>query len=565
MIKVRQKKIFGSNYKFNFKFRRNDKTNDKTNDNKLKFKKIVHVYQLKLKNNKKCSGLGDFFRGSFCLMQLSKILNIEFDIDISNHPISKYIESPNKVKDIDYNDIEYYGKRNEGNDKRMVFNKNLIETNFDKVFINDLVKWLNTKDKKVVGLYTNAFPFINKFTQQGIEFIKSRFVPNIQLINYVESTLKELKLKKKDYDVIHIRTGDKYLLENKKMDTEFINKIKSILKSIIYSNTKYLIISDSNHLKQQIKDIPNLYFVEKEIVHTAVCNNDDGLLNTLLDFFLIGNSNSMISLSVYEWESGFSKYSCVLNNIPSKFIRINDISIEKLKYNIDHKIAFITLTNTGYINYTLNCLKSLENINFNEKLKCYCIGKEGFNILNSKNYDCELIDDENNSNFQVFRNGNWSNITFNKFRIIYENLLIYDYVCITDGDIVFENPNVLKTLKEDILDNDMLIQNDKLTDNDNSLLCSGFMFLKSNEATKKFFNPLNVENEKNKLGWDDQIYMNDNKNKLKYKVLPLHLFPNGKYFYENNEMINPYIIHFNWVIGSEKQKKMDYYKKWYLK
>jgi len=111
----------------------------------------------------------------------------------------------------------------------------------------------------------------------------------------------------------------------------------------------------------------------------------------------------------------------------------------------------------------------------------------------------------------------------------------------------------------------MLIQNDKLTDNDNSLLCSGFMFLKSNEVTKKFFNPLNVENEKNKLGWDDQIYMNDNKNKLKYKVLPLHLFPNGKYFYENNEMINPYIIHFNWVIGSEKQKKMDYYKKWYLK
>jgi hypothetical protein len=53
-------------------------------------KKIVMVYQLEF-INKKSPGLGDFLRGCFFIRQLSKILNIEFDLDISNHPISNYI------------------------------------------------------------------------------------------------------------------------------------------------------------------------------------------------------------------------------------------------------------------------------------------------------------------------------------------------------------------------------------------------------------------------------------------------------------------------------------------
>ena len=48
-------------------------------------------------------------------------------------------------------------------------------------------------------------------------------------------------------------------------------------------------------------------------------------------------------------------------------------------------IAFITLTNNGYIEYTENCLKSLEKINSNVNLKCYCIGKKGYEYLNNNN------------------------------------------------------------------------------------------------------------------------------------------------------------------------------------
>ena len=226
-------------------------------------------------------------------------------------------------------------------------------------------------------------------------------------------------------------------------------------------------------------------------------------------------------------------------------------------------IAFITLTNSGYIEYTENCLKSLEKIDSNINLNCYCIGKEGYEYLNSKNYNCFLIDEEKNSNFQVFRQGNWSNIVFNKFVIIYENLLKYKYVCITDGDIVFENANFLQYLLENIGLNELLIQTEYI-DEKNYVLCSGFMFIKSNSNTLNFFNPKYIEHKKNTSGWGDQLYVNNNKHKLKYKRLPIELFPNGNYYYKNFNRLNPYLIHFNWIIGNEKKVKMQNHGKWYL-
>ena len=227
------------------------------------------------------------------------------------------------------------------------------------------------------------------------------------------------------------------------------------------------------------------------------------------------------------------------------------------------EIKFITLTNSGYINYTLNCLESLEKINSSVELHSYCIGKEGYNILKDKGYSCSLINEENNSNFQSFLNGNWNNIMNYKFTIIHENLLKYKYVLYTDGDIVYENSEFYNYLLENIQDNDMLIQNDKHNDEDKGNLCAGFMFIKSNPATIYLFDPNITSQYINTPGWNDQVYINDIKHQLKYKMLPLHLFPNGKYYYENSNL-NPYMIHFNWVVGHEKNKKMKFYNKWYI-
>jgi len=226
-------------------------------------------------------------------------------------------------------------------------------------------------------------------------------------------------------------------------------------------------------------------------------------------------------------------------------------------------IKFITLTNKGYIKYTLNCLESLERCGIDKlSLTCYCIDQECFSFFSDLGLNAELIKENKfgrQSKERKFYEDDIYRIYMQKFYIIYENLLKYDYVLFTDGDIVFENSEFLDYLIDNIKDNDLLIQEEYGV---GDVICSGFMFFRSNDRTKYFMNPDNVKyKEKN---WGDQVHINSIKSELKYKKLDLELFPNGKYYMDKYGKINPYMIHFNFLIGNNKQKTIKKYKKWYL-
>ena len=52
------------------------------------------------------SGFGDFLRGSIHLYQRCKSHNLDFDIDIKNHPINEFISS--KYKDSVKKEVDYF-------------------------------------------------------------------------------------------------------------------------------------------------------------------------------------------------------------------------------------------------------------------------------------------------------------------------------------------------------------------------------------------------------------------------------------------------------------------------
>ena len=253
---------------------------------------------------------------------------------------------------------------------------------------------------------------------------------------------------------------------------------------------------------------------------------------------------------------------------------VNGVLVENIHSSLKQttdadNIAFITLTNDGYLDYTINCIESLKKINSNVNLKCYCVGEEGTNLLNNMGYSTELIPSLNKTltGFQSFKNNGWADITYQKFDIIYKNLLTHKYVCFTDGDIVYENPDFFNYLLNNIKKKDFIIQSEGQNNDQGNQLCTGFIFIRSNEKTISLFNPVNVKKHKQKVGnkkWNDQFYINEFKHTVKYKLLPLELFPNGKYYYNNYRKIKPYMIHFNWVIGHTKKEKMIQYKKWYI-
>jgi hypothetical protein len=290
--------------------------NQLTNKN---IKKIVCVYQLKYKNMPS-PGIGDFLRGCFFVLQLSQLLNLEFELDISNHPIAKYIENSGKNPAINYENVEFILGQNRPPHLWKDPNKHI---DFD--YANQIIDKLNNySHSDTYAFFTNAFPIFYNFLDTGREKIKNMIIPNTFMQEYIDTTLNEMNLTRNTYATIHIRSGDQYLTNSEPMNIEFINKIKKHINRLIIPGKKYLIISDSNILKIALKSYPNFYIINRKIEHLGGDNmrsaESNGVMNTLLDFYLMSYSNAIFALSVYEHISGFSQYCSTINKIPFKYI-----------------------------------------------------------------------------------------------------------------------------------------------------------------------------------------------------------------------------------------------------
>jgi hypothetical protein len=221
-------------------------------------------------------------------------------------------------------------------------------------------------------------------------------------------------------------------------------------------------------------------------------------------------------------------------------------------------MKFITLTNKGYLDYTRNMIKSLKKLDIEEPLKVYCIGADCYNCLD---YDNKvLLNSEAPDEFQKFREGDWNKVVFQKFNAIYQELIKGNDVLFSDGDIVWLDKRFQRDIQNRIDDNDILFQNDHQDDRDDGELCSGIMFIKSNERNKITFNPENIDMESFKC---DQIHLNKIKSGLNYDKLPLKKYPNGRFYYTMKPQ-NPYCIHFNYVVGEMKKTFMKQYDYWLI-
>jgi hypothetical protein len=151
--------------------------------------------------------------------------------------------------------------------------------------------------------------------------------PNTFMQDYINYTLNEMNLSRNTYATIHIRSGDQYLTKSEAININFINKIKQYINKIIVPNKKYLIISDSNTLKMALKSYPNFYIKNRQIEHLGGDNmksdKTNGVMNTLLDFYLMSYSNAIFAFSAYSHITGFSKYCAVINKIPFNYILLN--------------------------------------------------------------------------------------------------------------------------------------------------------------------------------------------------------------------------------------------------
>ena len=264
------------------------------------------------------------------------------------------------------------------------------------------------------------------------------------------------------------------------------------------------------------------------------------------------------------------KLDTYYDSLYSKFKNIEKMNVEYFlnyknnNYFKEENIAFITLTNNGYLDYTNNCLKSLEKCGFDKTgLVCYCVDNNSYNKLISNKIEAYYIDNIENRNENLLKcngsNKEWVLMMSNKIRIICDALQNNNYVLFTDGDIVFENKDFMEHCYLELRKHNV----DMVAQADDNQICCGFMFIESNNRTIELFKDLYIKITSEFL--DDQPLINSDyyKNKFTYKLLDRNLFSSGGY-YEKYLPKSPYMIHFNCFFTDTKREKMKQYNKWYI-
>jgi hypothetical protein len=290
----------------------NTLNNSYTNTQSIAVKKIVSVYQI---NYKDCNvyGFGDFIRGCFFLMSMCEKMGLLFDIDLSNHLLSKYVEGHIKNPNINYNNISnipidyVFDKSHNFNYKSF---KRFIENEKDEVYYTS----------------SNIYPLFGHIKQSHINFIKSRIMPNAQMQKEIYETMTTLNLNNSRFSVIHVRAGDKFIFDtNNVVEKSILNNLFYNLKLLLNDKgRKYLILSDCANLKMWFKPYDNCVFQMNQIAHLGeqpVLIEDD-VQNTMMDFYLMSRAAHIYAYSTYPNFSGFSKWCAIIYNIPYKWHQI---------------------------------------------------------------------------------------------------------------------------------------------------------------------------------------------------------------------------------------------------
>jgi hypothetical protein len=248
-----------------------------------------------------------------------------------------------------------------------------------------------------------------------------------------------------------------------------------------------------------------------------------------------------------------------------------NVQHDNIKLCIINNNLLCTLTNYGYLLYTLNMLQSLKQFNLDKKVFIFCIDNKSYNILSKLGYSAFNIGDNTLMKLSPWNNKGYDKICYLKLVIIYTILSLNINILLIDGDIVFLRNPIDELIKWDNdRYTDVWVQNDSDNDTITVNMCTGYMYIRSTPHMISLYDCISEEGKQkysiSAFDNNDQTFFN--KFIKPYCIcnsLPIKLYPNGKVFYSNPSLKSSAIlIHFNWVHGHLKMAKMKEYGLWIL-
>jgi hypothetical protein len=188
-----------------------------------------------------------------------------------------------------------------------------------------------------LSFFTND-KFNGPITEDCKEFIKSLFIPNSEFMKYILNHVE--KIPYISYSILHFRLGDSELVinnTNNKNNTnntnnqnnpnnikEFNNRLQSIIKTVKNQqdlDNKLILFSDSLKLKNIVKTNSDIFMFDFKPSHIG-CSKTNDIRDTLVEFFIIINSKSIKTYSIYPWTSGFVKIINDIFNVPLETLKL---------------------------------------------------------------------------------------------------------------------------------------------------------------------------------------------------------------------------------------------------
>jgi hypothetical protein len=238
----------------------------------------------------------------------------------------------------------------------------------------------------------------------------------------------------------------------------------------------------------------------------------------------------------------------------------------------DGKSVIVTITNSGYMLYTLNMLKSLVPYGWDRKVLVVCMDHDASQRIRERGNISVVVEEQKLDRFCSWNTKGYEEICYWKLATIYRLLSMNKNVILVDGDIVFRrdpSPDWRQWWSDRVYD--VWIQNDSQLDRDTTNMCTGYMMIRS---TPQMITVYDCISEQGRRKYDECIFDNNDQTyfnryvKPSCRFLPLLLehYPNGKMYTENKSKIDGkcILVHFNWIKGHFKLITMKQNGMWLL-
>ena len=261
---------------------------------------VVFVLKQQYYNYKKSEsfwGMGDMMRSIYGMYKKSKEYNFKLIIDISNHPISKYLENIMHDYISPMNDIIHTIPYLVG----------------DKVDAHIKEHMNSPNEVTYIGGHCGLDAYHpSEYDQETKIFIKRMIRPNTEFLSFFNEKIGNWNVS--DIDVIHYRLGDNELV----LHNVNTNKIEYCYQHMLQQlNDNMILLTDSSALKSYVKEKKcNVQIFDHDIGHIGYDTSEHKIMNSLFEYFLLTKVKSIKTHSVYAWISGFTYSIHKIYDIP---------------------------------------------------------------------------------------------------------------------------------------------------------------------------------------------------------------------------------------------------------